>query len=110
MTKIKELVAAGTGTLLIATPSFTGEHIENMHEIDIELKRDLVEEGIGIHFSRVTSPPDTSVYFDAMAEMVGAWREHGVVHPGRLVENAEAFVNEAHVRETGGISDTHGSA
>lgn len=92
-TPTQELAARGTASLLIATPSFTGEHIENLHEIDIELRRDLTEEGLeDVRFTRVRSPPDASAYYDALATMAENFTSYEVVRPGHLVDDAEQIV------------------
>lgn len=49
---IEELGAAGVEAVVVIPVSFVSDHIETLHELDIELRRVAVEAGIA-HFSRV---------------------------------------------------------
>ncbi|KAA0236265.1 MAG: ferrochelatase [Actinobacteria bacterium] len=49
---VEELGAAGVGAVVVIPVSFVSDHIETLHELDIELRRAALEAGI-THFARV---------------------------------------------------------
>jgi ferrochelatase len=74
--KTKELAAAGVKDLLAVPVAFTADHIETLHELNIELRREAEEAGIE-HFAVTTGLNDSPLYIEAMAEVIegrmGAW-------------------------------------
>lgn len=66
---IDRLVAEGHDTLLMVPISFVSDHIETLHEIDIEYREYAEEKGIRI-FARAPSLNDGDDFLAAMADLV----------------------------------------
>jgi ferrochelatase len=66
---IERLAAAGKKTLLMVPVSFVSDHIETLHEIDIEYREHAVEYGI-VKYLRAPSLNDGADFMQAMADLV----------------------------------------
>lgn len=67
--KLKELAAAGHTDVLVVPLSFVSDHIETLHEIDIEYRE--VAEHLGItNFRRMESLNDSPLFIKCLAELV----------------------------------------
>eukprot|EP01083_Nonionella_stella_P066846 176382_1 len=66
---LKGLPKQGRTSVLVAPIAFTSDHIETLHEIDIEYAEDAKKAGIK-EFSRSASLNDSPVLFDALADIV----------------------------------------
>lgn len=67
--KTKELAAAGVRDLLVIPVAFVSEHIETLHELNIELREDAQHAGIE-HFHVMPALNDMPLYIEAMAEQI----------------------------------------
>lgn len=68
--KIGQLGAAGAKTLLVVPVSFVSEHIETLHELDIQLAQIAKDAGIE-RFERAPTPGVRPTFIRALAEQVG---------------------------------------
>ncbi len=67
--KLKEIAAAGHTDVLVVPLSFVSDHIETLHEIDIEYRE--VAEHLGItNFRRMESLNDSPLFIRCLAELV----------------------------------------
>jgi len=67
--KLKELAAAGHTDVLVVPLSFVSDHIETLHEIDIEYRE--VAEHLGItNFRRMESLNNSPLFIQCLAELV----------------------------------------
>ncbi|KAF5301827.1 hypothetical protein FQA39_LY10612 [Lamprigera yunnana] len=67
---LKGYAAQGKKTFLLVPIAFVNDHIETLHEMDIEYCKDLAEEIKGINIHRVSAPNDYPVFIDALANVV----------------------------------------
>lgn len=66
---IRQLGGKGVPGVLVVPISFVSDHIETLHEIDVELKELAAQVGI-LHFRRASSLNDRSSFLDALAGLV----------------------------------------
>ena len=66
---VDELAKDGAKRLLVVPVSFVGEHIETLHELDIELKAHAQAAGIQ-HFGRAATVGTDPVFLDGLADVV----------------------------------------
>jgi ferrochelatase len=66
---MERLAAAGKKTLLLVPVSFVSDHIETLHEIDIEYREHAEEHGI-VKYVRAPSLNDGADFLQAMADLV----------------------------------------
>ena len=69
---IKSFAKNGHKRFLIVPISFVNEHIETLHELDIEYAKELGEQ-LGVQVGRVPSPNDHPAFIRGLAQLV---REH----------------------------------
>lgn len=69
--KLQELAANGCTTLLVVPLSFVSDHIETLHEIDIEYAEEAQKLGI-TDFRRIESLNDSATFIRCLAELVRA--------------------------------------
>lgn len=67
--KLKELAASGCKNLLVVPLSFVSDHIETLHEIDIEYAEEARRLGINT-FRRIASLNDSPTFIACLAELV----------------------------------------
>ena len=67
--KTKQLAAEGVKDLLVIPIAFTADHIETLHELDIELRREAEEAGIE-RFAVTAGLNDSPLYISAMAGLI----------------------------------------
>ena len=67
--KLKELAAQGCKQLLVVPLSFVSDHIETLHEIDIEYAEAAHTLGIS-SFRRIASLNDSPTFIACLAELV----------------------------------------
>lgn len=67
--KLKELATAGCKNLLVVPLSFVSDHIETLHEIDIEYAEEAAKLGIS-SFKRVESLNSSPTFIDCLAQLV----------------------------------------
>lgn len=67
--KVTELGAAGVKRLLVVPIAFVSEHVETLHELDIQLARTARTAGIE-RFERAPAPGDRATFIDALAGQV----------------------------------------
>ncbi len=67
--KLKELAAVGCKNLLVVPLSFVSDHIETLHEIDIEYAEEARKLGIS-KFRRIESLNDSPTFIRCLAELV----------------------------------------
>lgn len=72
---IDQLAAEGRQAILLVPISFVSDHIETLHEIDIEYREHAQKQGI-THFERTPSLNDNPGFISAMAELVQITREN----------------------------------
>jgi ferrochelatase len=68
---LRQLAAGGSKNLLVIPLSFVSDHIETLHEIDIEYAKMAWELGIA-RFERMPSLNDSPLFIDCLAELVAA--------------------------------------
>ncbi|XP_035232942.1 ferrochelatase, mitochondrial-like [Stegodyphus dumicola] len=67
---IKGYVTKGKTSILLVPISFVNEHIETLHELDIEYGEELAHK-IGVkHFRRVPAPNDHPSFIECLADIV----------------------------------------
>jgi protoporphyrin/coproporphyrin ferrochelatase len=66
---IDQLAAGGSDTVLVVPVSFVSDHIETLHEVDMEYREHALKKGIR-HFGRTPSLNDHEDFITAMADMV----------------------------------------
>lgn len=67
---LKDYVKQGKKTFVVVPIAFVNEHIETLHELDIEYCKDLAKE-IGIEeIRRVSTPNDHPLFIDALVDIV----------------------------------------
>ncbi len=69
MATVRELARRGIKELVVVPISFVSEHIETLHELDIQLKAVARQAGIR-HFVRVPAPGVDPIFIDALARLV----------------------------------------
>lgn len=67
--KIRELAGQGVKKLLMVPVSFVSDHIETLHEIDMQYRHEALELGIE-DFRRVESLNSSPLFIDCLAELV----------------------------------------
>lgn len=67
---MKGYAAQGKKTFLLVPIAFVNEHIETLHEMDIEYCKDLAKEINIEHIQRVPAPNDHPLFIDALASLV----------------------------------------
>ncbi|MDK9716273.1 MAG: ferrochelatase [Trichlorobacter sp.] len=67
--KLKELAASGCSNLLVVPLSFVSDHIETLHEIDLEYAEEARKLGIS-NFQRVESLNSSPTFIRCLAELV----------------------------------------
>jgi ferrochelatase len=67
--KLKEIAAAGHTDVLMVPLSFVSDHIETLHEIDIEYREEAEHLGI-TNFHRMESLNDSPLFIHCLAELV----------------------------------------
>jgi ferrochelatase len=67
--KTKELAAQGVRDLLVIPIAFVTEHIETLHELGIELRKEAEEAGIG-HFHVMPALNAHPLYIEALAQQI----------------------------------------
>ncbi len=72
---IDRLASTGHDAVLLVPISFVSDHIETLHEIDIEMRDHAAQAGIR-HFARAPSLNDSPEFIAALAELVGQTLEH----------------------------------
>jgi protoporphyrin/coproporphyrin ferrochelatase len=81
--KVKELAAAGVKRLLVVPIAFVTDHIETLHELDIELRHVAEEDGIE-HFHVMPALNDSDLFIEALASQIIARVERrGALGGGR---------------------------
>ncbi|XP_023218458.1 ferrochelatase, mitochondrial-like, partial [Centruroides sculpturatus] len=82
---MKAFVSKGYKSFLVIPISFVNEHIETLHELDIEYGQELGKE-IGVeHFRRVPTPNDHPIFIKALAELVKNHLEVGEIYSPQLL-------------------------
>ena len=66
---IDQLAAEGRQAILLVPISFVSDHIETLHEIDMEYREHAQTKGV-THFERSPSLNDSPGFISAMAELV----------------------------------------
>lgn len=66
---IESLARRGHKHLVLVPISFVNEHIETLHELDIEYGTELAEK-VGVTVHRVPAPNDHALFIDALAQLV----------------------------------------
>ncbi|MBL0174124.1 MAG: ferrochelatase [Ignavibacteria bacterium] len=66
---VKTLAAQGVTDLLVVPVAFTADHIETLHELSIELRREAAEAGIG-SFRVTAGLNDSPLYISSMAAQI----------------------------------------
>lgn len=66
---IKSLAKKKMGNIILVPVAFTNEHIETLHELDIEYAHDLANE-VGATVRRAKSPNDHPLFIKGIAELV----------------------------------------
>jgi len=66
---IKSLAKKGLKDIVLVPVAFTNEHIETLHELDIEYAKDLASE-VGANVKRAKSPNDHPLFIRGIAELV----------------------------------------
>lgn len=67
--KLKEIAAAGCNDLLVIPLSFVSDHIETLHEIDIEYAAEAKDLGI-TNFKRIESLNDSIIFISCLKQLV----------------------------------------
>ncbi|XP_076304978.1 ferrochelatase, mitochondrial isoform X2 [Tachypleus tridentatus] len=67
---MRGFVNNGHKNFLMVPITFVNEHIETLHEMDIEYGQELAEELGVLNFRRVTAPNDNPVFIQALVEIV----------------------------------------
>jgi ferrochelatase len=81
---IAELGAEGVESVLVVAISFVSDHIETLHEIDVEFA-DLAQEAGIAHFHRAPSLNDSPLFLEALRDLV-VDAAQGSAPPARSVE------------------------
>ncbi|CAG7730416.1 unnamed protein product, partial [Allacma fusca] len=66
---IKSMSKKGMKNIILVPVAFTNEHIETLHELDIEYAKDLAKE-VGANIKRAKSPNDHPLFIKGLAEIV----------------------------------------
>ena len=82
VTRTKELAAAGVRDLLVVPVAFVTDHIETLHELNIELRRDAEEAGIE-QFEVMPALNCIEQYIDALADPIIRKTERRIAVLGR---------------------------
>ena len=67
---IKDFVKGGYKNIILIPISFVNEHIETLHELDIEYANDLAKKVGADRIARCPAPNDHPVFIDGMADLV----------------------------------------
>lgn len=67
--KTLELAAAGVSDLLVVPVAFVSDHIETLHELNIELRREATHAGI-THFEVMPALNESPLFIDALASLI----------------------------------------
>ena len=74
---IKDFVKGGYKNIILIPISFVNEHIETLHELDIEYANDLAKQVGADRIARCPTPNDHPVFINGMADLVHTHLQHG---------------------------------
>lgn len=90
---IKNLVRRGKKNLLLVPIAFTSDHIETLHELDIEYARDVGKEVGAEEIRRCAAPNDDPLFIDALVDEVARHIEAGRKCSEQFLNNCPMCVN-----------------
>ncbi|XP_069987737.1 ferrochelatase, mitochondrial [Penaeus vannamei] len=90
---IKGLVQRGRKNMILVPIAFTNEHIETLHEMDIEYAEDLGKEVGAECIRRCASPNDHPFFIDALVDVVSKHLQEGHRCSEQFLHNCPLCVN-----------------
>ncbi|VEN35368.1 unnamed protein product [Callosobruchus maculatus] len=90
---IKDYVTKGKTSFIVVPIAFVNEHIETLHELDIEYCKELAEE-LGIdQIKRCPAPNDHPLFIEAMADIVQKHLKSGVPVSKKFLHRCPHCIN-----------------
>ena len=90
---IKSLVKQGKKNLLLVPIAFTSDHIETLHELDIEYAKDVGDEVGAESIRRCAAPNDHPLFIDAIVDEVSNHIKSGHKCSPQFLNNCPMCVN-----------------
>lgn len=91
---LKGYVAQGKKTFILVPIAFVNEHIETLHELDIEYCKDLAKELKVENIRRVPAPNDHPLFIDALTQLVKTHLENGPSVSRKFLSHCPHCVNK----------------
>lgn len=90
---LESYIKAGKKHFLVVPVAFTSDHIETLHELDIEYGRDLAVK-LGVEtYRRLPALNDHPVFIDALVDLVSSHLKEGPAVTGQLLSRCPMCVN-----------------
>ncbi|KAK4291677.1 hypothetical protein Pmani_023930 [Petrolisthes manimaculis] len=90
---IKGLVQRGRKNMILVPIAFTSDHIETLHELDIEYAEDIGKEVGAENIRRCASPNDHPLFIDALVDVVSKHLQTGHRCSEQFLHNCPLCVN-----------------